>query len=75
MSEKGNETLPSKDPTSPDSNPAAPAGQQQQYSVFSPLRKLYLTYLLGYLTLAFSLTATIYFPLISLLSTQYAVSI
>lgn len=45
------------------------------YTVFSKAQKWYLTFLLGYLTLASSLTATIYFPLINLLSAQYNTSI
>ncbi|KAK4182676.1 major facilitator superfamily domain-containing protein [Podospora australis] len=45
------------------------------YSHFSPARKRYLTILLGYLTLASSLTATIYLPLLPLLSDQYHVSL
>ncbi|KAJ8122158.1 hypothetical protein ONZ43_g1575 [Nemania bipapillata] len=36
---------------------------------------IYLTYLLGYLSLASSLTATIYFPIIDLLSERYHTSI
>ncbi|KAI1309843.1 hypothetical protein F5Y03DRAFT_347545 [Xylaria venustula] len=35
----------------------------------------YLTYLLGYLALASSLTATIYFPLIDLLAERYRTSV
>ncbi|KAK2751716.1 hypothetical protein FQN55_009157 [Onygenales sp. PD_40] len=45
------------------------------YTIFTLNERRYLTYLLGFLTLASSLTATIYFPLIDLLSAQYAVSI
>jgi MFS family permease len=45
------------------------------YTVFTISQRRWLTYLLGYLTLASSLTATIYFPLIGLLSVQYNVSI
>ncbi|KAJ9137446.1 Mfs general substrate transporter [Pleurostoma richardsiae] len=45
------------------------------YTVFSKWQKRYLTYLLGYLCLASSLTATIYFPLISLLAQQYHTSV
>ncbi len=53
----------------------SPAQAQAPYTAFSKSRKWYLTGLLGYLTLASSLTATIYFPLIPLLSQQYVVSI
>ncbi|KAK8034306.1 hypothetical protein PG993_009301 [Apiospora rasikravindrae] len=45
------------------------------YSHFSNRRRRYLVFLLGYVTLASSLTATIYFPLIELLSAQYATSV
>lgn len=44
------------------------------YSVFTKLQKRYLTYLLGFLTLASSLTANIYLPLILLLAEQYHTS-
>jgi hypothetical protein len=45
------------------------------FTTFSRRRRIYLTYLLGYLTLASSLTATIYFPLIENLSRHYQTSI
>ncbi|SPO03041.1 uncharacterized protein DNG_05722 [Cephalotrichum gorgonifer] len=57
-----------KQVTSP-SPPAIP------YTVFSNTQTWYLTSLLGYLTLASSLTATIYLPLIDLLTVQYNVSV
>lgn len=41
------------------------------YSNFTKGQKIYITYLLGFLTLASSLTATIYFPLIPLLAKEY----
>lgn len=44
------------------------------YSVFTKWQKRYLTYLLGFLTLASSLTANIYLPLILLLAEQYHTS-
>lgn len=44
------------------------------YSVFTTGQKRYITYLLGFLTLASSLTATIYFPLIPLLAEEYQTS-
>lgn len=44
------------------------------YSVFNKGQKRYITYLLGFLTLASSLTATIYFPLIPLLAEEYQTS-
>lgn len=56
---------------------ANPATQPEQppYSVFPRSMIVYLTYLLGYLALASSLTATIYFPLIDLLARDYHTSI
>lgn len=45
------------------------------YTAFSLSYRWYITILLGYLCLASSLTANIYFPLISLLSKQYHASI
>ncbi|KAI1842337.1 hypothetical protein JX266_011505 [Neoarthrinium moseri] len=45
------------------------------YSVLSPNRKRGLVYLLAYLSLASSLTATIYFPLIDMLAELYQTSI
>lgn len=45
-----------------------------QYSTFTKCQKHYITYLLGFMTLASSLTATIYFPLILLLAQQYHTS-
>ncbi|KAK8033370.1 hypothetical protein PG991_002768 [Apiospora marii] len=64
---------------------ATPAQQQESmlsgaagsipYSTISRSRKRYLTYLLGYLCLVSSLSATIYFPLIPLLATHYATSV
>jgi multidrug resistance protein len=45
------------------------------FTTFSRRRRIYLTYLLGYLTLASSLTATIYFPLIENLGRYYQTSI
>lgn len=47
----------------------------EAYSHFSDRRRRFLVFLLGYVTLASSLSATIYFPLIELLSTQYAASV
>ena len=45
------------------------------YSAFSPAMRTYLTYLLGFTITLSTLTATIYFPLIPLLSTTFSVSI
>lgn len=44
---------------------------QIPYSVFTKGEKVYITYLLGFLTLASSLTATIYFPLLTTLANEY----
>ncbi|KAI1364368.1 major facilitator superfamily domain-containing protein [Xylaria arbuscula] len=49
--------------------------QEFPHSVFSDAMIIYLTYLLGYLALASSLTATIYFPIIDLLSERYHTSV
>lgn len=66
------------------SSPASqnePESQQQDaissqfpYSVFTKNEKVYITYLLGFLTLASSLTATIYFPLLTILAKEYHTS-
>ncbi|KAK7954064.1 hypothetical protein PG988_014758 [Apiospora saccharicola] len=62
-------------------DPEAPCRQTEAssrddtYSHFSDRRRRFLVFLLGYVTLASSLTATIYFPLIELLSVQYATSV
>ncbi|KAK7956101.1 uncharacterized protein PG986_005323 [Apiospora aurea] len=53
---------------------SAPTGSTP-YSSMSRGRKRYLTYLLGYLCLVSSLSATIYFPLIPLLVTHYNTSV
>jgi multidrug resistance protein len=52
-----------------------PDPSAQAFTVFSHRHHIYFTYLLGYLTLASSLTATIYLPLIEDLSKQYNASI
>lgn len=49
--------------------------QSEAYSVFSDTSRLYLTYLLGFINVLSTLTATIYFPLIPMLSSHFAVSI
>ncbi|OPB46583.1 hypothetical protein A0O28_0067050 [Trichoderma guizhouense] len=46
-----------------------------EYSVFSKALRTYLTYFLGFTMILSTLTATIYFPLIPILSTQLRVSI
>ena len=56
---------------SPGVSPSAP---QVPYTRFSPATRWYLVALLGYITLASSLTATIYLPIIPVLATEYGVS-
>lgn len=85
MSRPGTETTQLSSPSSPgsDSNnnknnntnnsndqPTAPP-----YSTFPPSTRTYLTYLLGVTITLSTLTATIYFPLIPLLATTFAVPI
>lgn len=48
---------------------------EEPYTVFSPALRAYLTYFLGFAMVLSTLTATIYFPLIPILSTQLHVSI
>ncbi|KAI1074607.1 MFS general substrate transporter [Whalleya microplaca] len=47
----------------------------QSYTVFTKNQKRFLTYLLGFLCLISSLSATIFFPLIPLLANQYDTSV
>ncbi|KAH9887158.1 MFS general substrate transporter [Xylariomycetidae sp. FL2044] len=61
--------------TTTENEPAAPGNVDVPYSDFTIRRRRYLVGLLGYVTLAPSLTATIYFPLINPLSEQFKVSI
>lgn len=49
--------------------------QAGNYSVFSDSLRTYLTYLLGFIIILSTLTATIYFPLIPMLSSHFSVSI
>lgn len=58
------ETLPPLDP-----------GLEPPYSTFPPATRTYLTYLLGFVTILSTLTSTIYFPLIPMLSRQLRVSL
>jgi len=59
------------------SNAPSPAENDHgdQYSVFPSFTRTYLTYLLGFTMTLSTLTATVYFPLIPLLSSTFAVSI
>jgi multidrug resistance protein len=52
-----------------------PTEPEPHFTTFGRGRRIFLTYLLDYLTLASSLTATIYFPLIETLSSHYKTSI
>lgn len=54
---------------------SARADDLEPYSVFSAALRAYLTYFLGFAMILSTLTATIYFPLITILSTQLYVSI
>ncbi|ROV91697.1 hypothetical protein VMCG_09256 [Cytospora schulzeri] len=47
----------------------------EQYSAITPSMRTYLTYLLGLVMLLSTLTATIYFPLIPMLSRHFSVSV
>lgn len=49
--------------------------QVESYSVFSDSLRIYLTYLLGFIIILSTLTATVYFPLIPMLSSHFSVSI
>ncbi|KAI0199804.1 hypothetical protein F4808DRAFT_461459 [Astrocystis sublimbata] len=54
---------------------SCPAMEEYPHSVFPNSMIVYLTFLLGYLSLASSLTATIYFPIIDLLAERYHTSV
>ncbi|KAK7966413.1 uncharacterized protein PG986_000690 [Apiospora aurea] len=56
--------------------PSAPnPAETGNHSVFSSRMRVYLTYLLGFVIILSTLTATIYFPLIPMLSQEFSVSI
>lgn len=63
------------DPVQAAEPPESPDESTDRYTVFSLRYRWFLTILLGYLCLASSLTANIYFPLIHLLAQQYKASI
>ncbi|KAI2472268.1 MFS general substrate transporter [Annulohypoxylon bovei var. microspora] len=66
----------SAQPTLKDGNTSTTSRELQElYSVFSAAQQTYLTYLLGFTMILSTLTATIYFPLIPMLSKQFHVSI
>jgi len=55
--------------------PPADDNGDEEYSIFPPATRTYLTYLLGFVMILSTLTATIYFPLIPMLSDAFEVSI
>lgn len=55
--------------------PRQNSSEVENYSTFSDFTKTYLTYLLGVVIVLSTLTATIYFPLIPLLSSDFSVSV
>jgi MFS family permease len=61
--------------TSVSNPPSQPPTQLVPYTTFSLRYRWYLTILLGYLCLASSLTANIYFPLLTLLAKDYSTTI
>lgn len=73
--EMSEETPPGpKEATGP-ANVSNEASQAEDYSVFSDSMRTYITYLLGFIIILSTLTATIYFPLIPMLSSHFSVSI
>jgi MFS family permease len=56
-------------------SPEEASHTEYAYSVFTAAMRTYLTYLLGFIIIISTLTATIYFPLIPMLSTRFSVSI
>lgn len=49
--------------------------EEEDYSIFSDRMRTYLTYLLGFIMILSTLTATAYFPLIPMLSVHFSASI
>ncbi|KAL2022187.1 hypothetical protein VTK56DRAFT_6016 [Thermocarpiscus australiensis] len=62
-------------PTSTNDSACNSEQRPELYSTFSSATRTYLTYLLGFIIILSTFTATIYFPLIPLLSTQFHSSI
>jgi MFS family permease len=58
-----------------DNNSSNEQQASEPYSTFTSSMRTYLTYLLGFIITLSTLTATIYFPLIPILSTQFSASI
>lgn len=56
-------------------SPDSTLHNEEDYSVFSAAMRTSLTYLLGFIIILSTLTATIYFPLIPMLSNHFSVSI
>lgn len=69
------ETPPAPKEAAGPANVSNEASQAEDYSVFSDSMRTYLTYLLGFIIILSTLTATIYFPLIPMLSSHFSVSI
>ncbi|KAI3391819.1 hypothetical protein diail_6781 [Diaporthe ilicicola] len=72
------EEKPSHGPTALKAAPARTpqnSSELEKYSTFSDFTKTYLTYLLGVVIVLSTLTATIYFPLIPLLSSDFSASV
>lgn len=67
-------TSPYQAPQPTDSEPGHP-GPEPPYTTWTVRQRRLLVCLLGYVALASSLTASIYFPLLDLLATRYGVSI
>ncbi|KAH9432851.1 hypothetical protein MCOR27_010154 [Pyricularia oryzae] len=59
----------------PEAMQASSESQDEDYSIFSNKMRLYLTYLLGLVMVLSTISATIYFPLIPMLSREFASSI
>ncbi|TLD23741.1 hypothetical protein PspLS_06946 [Pyricularia sp. CBS 133598] len=59
----------------PEAMQTSSESQDEDYSIFSGKMRLYLTYLLGLVMVLSTISATIYFPLIPMLSREFASSI
>jgi MFS family permease len=64
-----------KEAEKPAATTPPPEAEQEEYSFFPNSTRTYLTYLLGFITTLSTLTATIYFPLIPMLSIRFSTSI
>ncbi|TLD03863.1 hypothetical protein PgNI_11379 [Pyricularia grisea] len=70
---EGPESINQRHPT--DAMQSSSESQDEDYSIFSDRMRLYLTYLLGLVMVLSTISATIYFPLIPMLSREFASSI